>query len=48
MYRYFYGINDFPFGACPDPRFLHKMPHVQEGHLPACNTALPLARALWC
>lgn len=30
MYRYFYGINDFPFGACPDPRFLYKMPHVQE------------------
>src|SRR5487761_1352749 len=30
MYRYFYGINDFPFGACPDPRFLYKLPHVQE------------------
>ncbi len=30
MYRYFYGINDFPFGACPDPRFLYRMPHVQE------------------
>ena len=30
MYRYFYGINDFPFRACPDPRFLYKMPHVQE------------------
>lgn len=30
MYRYFFGINDFPFGACPDPRFLYKMPHVQE------------------
>ena len=30
MYRHFYGINDFPFGACPDPRFLYKMPHVQE------------------
>ena len=30
MYRYFYGINDFPFGACPDPRFLYKMPLVQE------------------
>jgi type II secretory pathway predicted ATPase ExeA len=30
MYRHFYSINDFPFGACPDPRFLYKMPHVQE------------------
>jgi general secretion pathway protein A len=30
MYRYFFGINDFPFGTCPDPRFLYKMPHVQE------------------
>ena len=30
MYRYFFGINDFPFGACPDPRFLYKMPHIQE------------------
>jgi len=30
MYRYFYGINDFPFGNCPDPRFLYKLPHVQE------------------
>jgi general secretion pathway protein A len=30
MYRYFYGINDFPFGSCPDPRFLYKLPHVQE------------------
>jgi general secretion pathway protein A len=30
MYRYFYGINDFPFGACPDPRYLYKMPHIQE------------------
>jgi general secretion pathway protein A len=30
MYRYFFGINDFPFGACPDPRFLYKLPHVQE------------------
>lgn len=30
MYRHFYGINDFPFGACPDPRFLYEMPHVQE------------------
>lgn len=30
MYRHFYGINDFPFGACPDPRFLYKLPHVQE------------------
>ncbi len=30
MYRYFFGINDFPFGACPDPRFLYMMPQIQE------------------
>jgi type II secretory pathway predicted ATPase ExeA len=30
MYRYFFGINDFPFGNCPDPRYLYKMPHIQE------------------
>ena len=30
MYRYFFGMNDFPFGACPDPRFLYLMPQIQE------------------
>lgn len=30
MYRYFFGINDSPFGACPDPRFLYLMPQIQE------------------
>ena len=23
-------MNDFPFGACPDPRFLYMMPQIQE------------------
>lgn len=30
MYRYFFGMNDSPFGACPDPRFLYLMPQIQE------------------
>jgi len=30
MYRYFFGINDLPFGPCPDPRFLYLMPQIQE------------------
>ncbi len=30
MYRYFFGMNDLPFGACPDPRYLYLMPHIQE------------------
>ena len=45
MYRYFFGINDFPFGACPDPRFLYMMPQIQEAW-PACNTASRRAKAL--
>ena len=30
MYRDFFGMNDLPFGACPDPRYLCLMPHIQE------------------
>ena len=30
MYRPFFGINDPPFGACSDPRFLYLMPQSQE------------------
>lgn len=30
MYRYFFGMNELPFGACPDPRFLYLMPQIQE------------------
>ena len=30
MYRYFFGMNDLPFGPCPDPRYLYLMPHIQE------------------
>ncbi len=30
MYRYFFGFNDSPFGASPDPRFLYLTPQIQE------------------
>ncbi len=30
MYRYFFGMNDLPFGACPDPRYLYLMPQIEE------------------
>jgi len=30
MYRHFFGMNDLPFGACPDPRYLYLMPHIEE------------------
>ena len=30
MYRRFFGLQDHPFGASPDPRFLYKMPQIQE------------------
>jgi general secretion pathway protein A len=30
MYKYFFGMNDLPFGACPDPRFLYLTPQIQE------------------
>ena len=30
MYRPFFGINDPPFGACSDPRFLYLMPQSRE------------------
>lgn len=30
MYRHFFGLNDPPFGACSDPRFLYLMPQSQE------------------
>jgi general secretion pathway protein A len=30
MYKHFFGMNDYPFGACPDPRFLYLMPQIQE------------------
>jgi len=30
MYRHFFGINELPFGASPDPRFLYMMPQIQE------------------
>src|ERR1017187_8419425 len=30
MYRQFFGMNDSPFGTCPDPRFLYMMPQIQE------------------
>ena len=30
MYRHFFGMNDSPFGTCPDPRFLYKTPQIRE------------------
>jgi general secretion pathway protein A len=30
MYRSFFGMNDSPFGSCPDPRFLYMTPQIQE------------------
>jgi len=30
MYRTFFGMNDSPFGTCPDPRFLYMTPQIQE------------------
>lgn len=30
MYRNFFGMNDSPFGTCPDPRFLYMTPQIQE------------------
>ena len=30
MYRQFFGLRDVPFGASPDPRFLYRMPFIQE------------------
>ena len=30
MYRHFFGMNDSPFGTCPDPRFLYMTPQIQE------------------
>jgi general secretion pathway protein A len=30
MYRHFFSIDDPPFGACSDPRFLYLMPQSQE------------------
>jgi general secretion pathway protein A len=30
MYRHFFGMDDPPFGACSDPRFLYLMPQSQE------------------
>src|SRR6202046_2473605 len=30
MYRQFFGMNDSPFGTCPDPRFLYMTPQIQE------------------
>jgi general secretion pathway protein A len=30
MYRSFFGLRAFPFGASPDPRFLYMMPRIRE------------------
>jgi len=41
MYRYFYGINDFPFGACPDPRFVQDAARSGGACLPAIRHRFP-------